>query len=289
MIKIIATDMDGTLLNSRGQISEKNVKAIEQALAAGIEVIIATGRSWEFARYPVEDRGLHLPYIVMNGALIINKDGQIESSIPLEKPLVRDVVHILNEYDVYYEFYTNQGHISVNKEKGISILQKVLQRKQQWRSLAEILKHIHNRFKNGQIQFLQYSDAIFEKKDLDIYKMIVFSFDVEKLQEIQKNLSQNPQLAISSSGFGNLEINHVDARKGLALERYASKRKISIVETMAIGDSLNDADMLKRAGFSVAMDNASEDIKQLADFVTLNNDQDGFAHAVYKVIEMNRK
>lgn len=138
------------------------------------------------------------------------------------------------------------------------------------------------------MRFIQYSDDLIKNEDLEIYKMIVFSFEKDKLCELQEILSQNPQLAISSSGYGNLEINHVEARKGLALERYARKRNISIAETMAIGDSLNDADMLKRAGFSVAMNNASEDIKQLADYVTLSNDQDGFAHAVYKVIEMNQ-
>ncbi len=288
MIKIIATDMDGTLLNSRGSISEENYKAIQLALKAGIDVVIATGRSQEFARFPVEEKGLRLPYIVMNGALIINKDGDIESSIPLDKALIHEVVQILNEYGVYYEFYTNQGHISVSKKKGISILKKVLQHREEWKSLGEILEYIYNRFKNSQMRFIQYSDDLIKNEDLEIYKMIVFSFEKDKLCELQEILSQNPQLAISSSGYGNLEINHVEARKGLALERYARKRNISIAETMAIGDSLNDADMLKRAGFSVAMNNASEDIKQLADYVTLSNDQDGFAHAVYKVIEMNQ-
>lgn len=289
MIKMIATDMDGTLLNSSGMISDENTKAIQKALDAGIEVIIATGRSREFARFPVEERGLHLPYIVMNGALIINKEGEIESSIHLDQSLLRDVVDLLNKYNVYYEFYTNQGHISVNKERGISILQKVLQKKYEWRSLAEILQHIHNRYKNGQIQFIEYSEEIFTKKGLDVYKMIVFSFNTDKLREIQHILSQHSMLAISSSGFGNLEINHLDARKGLALERYARKRNISISETMAIGDSFNDVDMLKRAGFAVAMGNAPDDIKNLADFVTLSNDENGFAHAVYKVLNMNQK
>lgn len=289
MIKIIATDMDGTLLNNKGLISDVNVRAIQKAKEAGIEVIIATGRSVEFARFPVESSGLNLSLIVMNGALIIDQDGQIESSIALDKSVIRDVVKVLNKFDVYYEFYTNQGHIAVDMKKGEEILQKIFIEKHQFETIAESLKYVQNRFKNGQIKFSNYSEDIFTNDNMQVYKLIVFSFEKDKLVKVQQELDSLPDIVVSSSGYGNLEINHKEAQKGLALERYARKRKIATEEIMAIGDSYNDVSMLKVAGFSVAMDNADDEIKKLADFVTLTNDHHGFAHAVEKVLEMNNK
>jgi len=94
-----------------------------------------------------------------------------------------------------------------------------------------------------------------------------------------------PDIIITSSGSYNIEINHVDAQKGIAIAKIAKKLGIKANEIMAIGDSLNDVNMLELAGISVAMENASFEIKDLSKYTTLSNDESGVAVAINKVLD----
>lgn len=108
-MKLIAIDMDGTLVNNNTTINEENVEAIKKAQKAGIHVVVATGRSFEEAVNPIEEAGLNLPIIAINGAQFRNKEGEIKNSITLSKETYYKVDELLNHYSMYYELYTNKG------------------------------------------------------------------------------------------------------------------------------------------------------------------------------------
>ncbi|WAA10888.1 HAD family hydrolase [Fervidibacillus albus] len=115
-ITCIATDMDGTLLNEERKISEESKKALMLAKEAGIEIVIATGRSPQFAQFPLQEAGVQLPVICMNGAQIYSEKMELLLSRPLFVEQVKQISEVLTKKQVYFEFYTNQGHYSFDQK-----------------------------------------------------------------------------------------------------------------------------------------------------------------------------
>lgn len=155
-------------------------------------------------------------------------------------------------------------------------------------SWFRIFSGIQHHFFNREVQFIPDFPERLEKEVIDCYKFIIFSQDPEKLESVKQKLAIVPDLAISSSSSVNLEITHRKAQKGLALETFAHMNGASLNEVMAIGDGGNDKSMLEKAGFSVAMGNAADELLKIADYVTSSNDEHGFARAVEKVLEINQ-
>lgn len=245
MIKCIATDMDGTLLGSNGQISTKNKEAILLAQEQGIEVVVATGRSYLEAFDALEEAGLKCPVIAVNGAEVYTKEGEVISSVSIDKKLAKIVAKMLREQEIYFDVYTQDGRFT--KEA------------------------------SDYDQFLNDEDS-------QIFKFLAYSFDSEKLETTKKELSDFKELAISSSGQENLEINHFQAQKGIALKAYVKSKGIDLSETMALGDHMNDVSMFELVGRAVAMGNASETLKSLCDVVTCTNDEHGVAKAILDIL-----
>lgn len=288
MITCIATDMDGTLLNEDRIISEENKRALLAAREAGIDIVIATGRSPEYALYPLKEAGIRLPIICMNGAQIYSEKMELIASLPLDTNTIESIYRVLTEEKIYFEFYTQKGQYSLNKDLAITTLKEIMAEESgSLRSGHDILQLVKERFEKGKITFLNGFDELLQDTDLKIYKIIAFSTDAEKLEGTREKLSTIKEISVTSSGHDNIEITRIDAQKGLALERYVRIKGLSMENTMAIGDSFNDFSMLERAGFPVAMGNAHEDIKKIARFVTDTNGNDGFAKAVYEVLKRN--
>ena len=121
-----------------------------------------------------------------------------------------------------------------------------------------------------------------------IGKIVVFSTEGQKvLGPLREELSQNDNLVVTSSGARNIEINHVNAQKGVALQAYADSLNIPMDNVMAIGDNNNDVSMLKAAGISYAMGKGSDEVKLLAKHVTAPNTEDGAGIAIEEVLAKN--
>ncbi|WAA13474.1 Cof-type HAD-IIB family hydrolase [Fervidibacillus halotolerans] len=289
-ITCIATDMDGTLLNENRKISEESKKAIFLAKEAGIDIVIATGRSPEFARVPLQESGIELPVICMNGAQIYSEKMERLFSKQLETKEIEKVSQILTEKQVYFEFYTNQGHYSFNQDLALLTLKEMIEfEKIHSFDKNDILKLVKERFKKGNVTFLSGLNELFQVPNLEIYKIIAFSMDMDRLKQIMELLSENENIAVTSSGPGNIEVTHVHAQKGLALEWFVQSKGCSLDGTMAIGDSFNDLSMLKRVAYPVAMGNAPEELKKIARYITDTNRNEGFAKAVYKILDEKLK
>lgn len=288
MIRCIATDMDGTLLGADQSISKENIEAILTAKKHGIEVVVSTGRAFESAHAILKEANLSCSLICMNGAQIRTFEGDVLLSIPLQSSLLPEIRSILEQKQIYYELYTNKGQFSYDYEQALVTIADIIFSSGHFESYEEVLRGVEKRFAQGNIEIVDNYDFVYSDPSIEIYKIIAFSLDKEKLTNTQNELGKITDIAVSSSGFENIEITNIEAQKGITLEKYVRSKGISLKETMAIGDSYNDISMFEKVGFAVAMGNAPDEIKQICDYVTDTNVEHGFSKAVYKVIEMNQ-
>ncbi|PWW31090.1 hypothetical protein DFO73_10284 [Cytobacillus oceanisediminis] len=285
MIKCIASDMDGTLLTATQKITDENIEAIKAAQKKGVEVVIATGRSYFEASFVLEEAGISCPIICANGAEVRAADGKVVSSNPLDKDLAKKAAYILIQNNVYFEVYTNQGTYTVDEDRGVSIIVDIFLSGNPEADIDEVTKAAEERFKKGLVHKVNSYDELFNHEEHQIYKLLAFSFEPDFLASAKEDLLQLEGMAVSSSGDENLELTSVNAQKGIALEAFVKEKGISLLETMAIGDNYNDLSMFKRAGRSVAMGNADEIIKAQCDAVTSTNEDSGVAKAIWEVLE----
>ncbi|GGK26733.1 phosphatase YwpJ [Caldalkalibacillus thermarum] len=284
-MKLVAIDLDGTLLNPKGQISEENACALRRAEQEGLQVIIATGRSYPNAKELLAAAGLHPPIISVNGALLHSEAGKLMACQPLPGSVLKPVWAKLAAQDIYLEVYTNRG--IVTKTKSRTVLES------QWKNFRSALPSLtadqfytmldHHLAQTTQVKDRELQE-MFTSKELEVYKLLLFSFDQQQLKELRQELIEIEGLNITSSDRYNLELTSLEATKGKALKKAAHLLRIPLSEVVAIGDNLNDVSMLQIAGFSVAMGNAAEEVKQICDFITLTNDQHGVAHVIDRLL-----
>jgi Cof subfamily protein (haloacid dehalogenase superfamily) len=285
MIKCIATDMDGTLLNSLQKVSLENKQAILKAQSQGVEVIVATGRSYSEALYALNDAGLRCPVICVNGAEIRSIEGDVISATPIDKQMAKNAASKLDENDqVYYEVYTNKGTFTSDGKKAVSTIVDIIVSANPDVNQQAAIAAAEQRVDEGRIHIIDNYDVLFSDESYQIYKFLAFSFDPDQLEAAKNSLVDFSELTISSSGHENLEITNQNAQKGIALEAFVKAKGIDLAETMAIGDNLNDVSMLEKAGRSVAMGNASYYIKSLCDDITETNEESGVAKAILDVL-----
>lgn len=276
--------MDGTLVQADQTISQENIDAIKKAQDRGIEVIVATGRSYEEAIFPLKEAGIVCPIICMNGSEIRDEKGTILRSIPIDEPTFLTIQNILQDQDIYYEIYTNKGTYSNDYDKSLAVISDILISSGLKASYEEIIEGIKERFERGRIKTVETYNELLKERDIELMKLLVFSLDSEKLSEAENRLKAISTIAVSSSGHQNLEVTNIHAQKGIALEAFVEEKNISIKETMALGDSYNDVSMFERVGCPVAMGNAPEDIQNMCHFVTDRNEHHGVAKAIHKVL-----
>ena len=285
MVRCIAIDMDGTLLNSAQQVTDQNLEAIAKAQSLGIEVVIATGRSYKEARYVLDEAGVSCPVLCVNGAEVRATKGDILASNPLDKEITKTAMGILKDKDIYFETYTNHGTYTIDEDKAVTVIYEIYYIGNPELNSQDILKVAEGRFHKGLVRKIDDYEELIRSDEHEVYKLLAFSFDEDLRSNAQQLLDKLPGTAITSSGHGNIEVNSVNAQKGKALEAFAKEKQIDLEDTVAIGDNYNDISMFEIAGRSVAMGNAAEDIKKNCDFVTLTNNESGVAKAILDAIE----
>jgi Cof subfamily protein (haloacid dehalogenase superfamily) len=289
MITFIATDMDGTLLNENQEISEANKQAILDAQDQGIEVVVATGRSYEEARYVIEEAGISCDIVCANGAEVRNKQGEIIYQAGIESARAREIAAVLNETGIYFEIYTDQGTYTEDYEMGVELIVNIFTTANPGVSEEQVRQAARERFEKGHIKLVEDYGTLFADDSQLVYKFLVFSFDEKQLQEANEKLSALAGIAISSSGKENIEVNSLEAQKGVALEKLLKDKGLSPENAMAMGDNLNDLSMMKVVGRPVAMGNALDQIKDFCPFITATNKEDGVAKAIQEVIQQPAK
>ena len=267
---IIALDLDGTLLNSKKELSEGNLAALKKAADAGWEIVPTTGRF--YGGMPDFIRGLPFVHyaITINGAYVedLLEGNQIYTAeMPYKQAI--DIMKYLDELPVIYDCYMDNDAFMTEalKAKVDEIVENPRIRKMFYdlrKPVPELKEFLENRGQDVQkIQFFT--------KDANLR--------LELLEELPKVFEN---IAVSSSSAQNIEINQAKATKGLALIALAEYLGLDRSKTIAMGDGLNDISMLEEAGIGIAMANGCDEALDAADWVTSHCDEDGVAKAIEK-------
>jgi Cof subfamily protein (haloacid dehalogenase superfamily) len=268
---MIAMDIDGTLLDSKAQLPEANLRAIVEAAERGIEILLITGRRFDFARTVSDLIPCDLHLIVSNGALIKSKSGETHQRRLLPASIAQQVVESLPQYlaDAAVVF-DRPG------EKQVFLERINYDDPYRGRYFRRNSHHI------GEIRPLT---AAFTGEDPI---QIGYVGQVETIRNAKRDLEALPfaeefTLALTEYPERDLSILDVLRRgvtKGFALAEWAQRRGVLQQEVMAIGDNWNDREMLEYAGFPVVMGNSVPELQSLGWTVTLSNDENGVAEAI---------
>lgn len=288
-IKVLATDIDGTLINNNHEIPSANRKLIDEIQSIGKHVIVSTGRSHTESIFMFDNEGIVCAKICANGAIVVDEEGKVIYTSPVNRNSIRNCISTLQNLPIYFEVYTNRGCVSLNylnhEQKEVILSGHVAAGYQ--RSVESFEIAINARAERGTLHLVQSFDEILSDNTVEFYKIIVVSVCQDKLSELRDEFIPDASLCITRSGSYNIEVNGKDATKGNALRAYAEIYDYDINEVMAIGDSYNDISMFEAAGLAVAMGNAPKDVQVLCDWVTGTNDGTGWADAVEKFVIKN--
>lgn len=284
MMKLIASDLDGTLLNDEGMVSKENAEAIKKVIDQGIQFVVATGRSYDAARIPLQSVNITCPIISLNGAVSYEADQTIINKIEMDKEVSRKILKVCQKYNMYIEFFTSNGIYSESRDGFVEVLMDIMRSANPAISEEEIRERADLRFQSEPVTFINHYEDVFAIENLEIYKVLVFSTNQDQLTAVHKELESETNMAITSSGDINLEFNHPDAQKGFALKKYADQLGIDMKDVMTLGDNWNDASMLEMAGRGVAMANAADGIKALCQYTTKSNSEHGVAVAIEEML-----
>lgn len=277
--------MDGTLLNNQMQVPTANIKAIQKAQAQGIEFIAATGRGMSHAKISLDESNIRVPMILLNGAHVVNADRETIFTIPIGKQKTLDVMDTIEKAGLYYEVFTAEHVYSANQPMRIDffaehILSKVPEMSKKM-AIAASSQHLSL----TPITFVEDIRQTLATNNEEVLKIITFDKKgPEQLKGITGELEKIGDLAIAASELTNIEINHVNAQKGIALKQFAEERGFTASQVMALGDNFNDVSMLTYAGKSFAMGNAAEAIKKIANNITDTNEENCVATAIDRIL-----
>ncbi|MGL5379466.1 Cof-type HAD-IIB family hydrolase [Clostridium sp.] len=273
--KMVCIDMDGTLLGKRRQISNKSKEVIKNAHDKGVEIVVTTGRIYNNAAYFSHILGVESPVIAANGAIVREKH---TDRVIYESPIPKDdcirLIEILYKNKMQFHFYTNDMIYSSNKfvEFGTKIY------------MTKQIGYESLKIKYDIIRDIEEWKILFEENHRKITKCIVFSVSPQKLARFKDKINEIKSIVCFGSGSHSLEINYKDASKGEAVRQLAKHYGFNRDEIICIGDNENDVSMIEYAGLGIAMENAIEDVKKVADYITDNNKNDGVAKAIEKFI-----
>jgi hypothetical protein len=287
MIKLIASDLDGTLLQDDGSISEETVRTIKEAEQQGIHFMVATGRSYQSAKQAITRAGLHVPILCMNGANLYDHEGKLLIDIPFDVPIAKEIVNAIDTNKIYLEMYTSNGVYAPEKDQFVEMLLTILREKFVGYTDEQIKAHINQRFQEETFTFTDDFLSVLDNPTITPYKLLAFSFDKKDLDTLRQTFANRDDIYVTSSGFDNVEFNHKKATKGHTLLAYAKTLGVSSEEIMAIGDNENDLPMLTNVKYGVAMDNASDFIKAHVNYTTASNNNHGVKQAIEQALTIN--
>ena len=290
MIKLIASDMDGTLLNHNHKIPKENVELINYAKNQGIEFVVATGRAYYEALPALNEENINCDVISFNGGIVYDKNGNIISITPMLPKDLYYTIEILKSFDISYQLYTKNTIYTKSIETDINAYIDLIRSNGYDPDVEHLRAEAQQKLDVGYITEVENIELYLNEKENPPIKIIAISNDISKLENATKLLSENTSISVTSSGANNIEIMHKDATKGEALKEIAKIYGINLENTVAIGDNLNDQAMLDIVGYSVAMKNGNTILKEQAKFVTeKTNSEGGVADTIFKLIEQNNK
>ena len=272
-IKIIALDLDGTLLDSAKRLSDANRAALESAAAKGVHVVPTTGRFFGMMPACIRDLPFVRYAITINGAQVYDRAQDaalVREELPIDTAL--GIMRVLDGYDVIYDCYRNNWGWMAESFKA---------KASAYATDMHYLKMIED-FRRGVPELKAHLEAT--ASEGDVQKIMLFTRldgDRNLVKTIEADVSARfPDVKVTGSTWNNLEFNASTAHKGMALKRFAESLGLALDNCMSFGDGLNDLTMIEEAGIGVAMSNACPEVLAAANYITLSNDEDGVASAL---------
>ena len=269
-IRIVALDIDGTLLDPQFQITARNLAALRRAHDSGVEIILGTGRRHQFAMPIAQALGFDVWLISSNGALTKSTTGDLFHRDLLPAPVAREFCHYMQEF-------RHNTVLTFDREgKGALIIES-----------AEQLHLSIARWMKSNEPYLDYAVPLENSLIVDPIQAMMCG-PIALMKQAEERMQTAPfadrvtmlKTQYEARDLCILDVLNAECSKGHALRRWAEHRGIHRDEVMAIGDNYNDLEMLEFAGVPFVMGNASDDIKQNGWPVTLSNDQSGVAAAL---------
>ena len=277
-IRIIALDLDGTLLDSQKRLSDANRCALEEATAKGILIVPTKGRFFGMMPQVIRDLPFVRYAITINGAQVYDRatyTAIVRDEIPLDMAL--KLMRLLDNYDVIYDCYrSNWGWMTESLQAKAA----------DYATDAHYLKMIRE-FRNPVADLKEH--LLRTAADGNVQKIMLFARNEPAGESVTNTIikavnEQFPDIKVTASTWNNLEFNIATAHKGNALKRFAEHLGLTLDNCMALGDGMNDLTMIQAAGLGVAMANAHPRVLAAADQVTLSNDEDGVANAIRNML-----
>ena len=288
MIRLFASDMDGTLLNDKGYISDRTINAVKKLQKHGIHFIVNTGRDYHAAKRELDAASLSCDMICHSGACTYDVHGNGFHIASLPKSIAKQILTVFERHGAFADIATEYGKTSITDKNTLlsyyknevfpAVEQEGIVYFRTWHDFAMMVSKV--RFFEGKESLLGC--------ETPIYKISTTFFDQDKINALKDDIHGIDQLHAVSTSKNDLEITHVNAQTGTALLRYAQTKKITPSQILAVGDSGNDLSMLSLdLGVTAAMANASAAVKDVCSVIAPSNDQDGVVFLIEDILEQN--
>ena len=287
MYKLVAIDLDGTMLNGYGVVTENTKNRIKDTIQKGIEVIIASGRPMDSIKTIAKEIGSNNYFIAGNGALVydIQKDEIIYDKF-LPKQKVLEIIKICEENSISYNVYTESTILANSLKYNVLYYQKEnLKKEESKQTKISIVKNMYEYVMNKK-------DEKFLKLTICDKNQTIFQSIIRKLRKIngidvldishmsRKTIKQGTKEKVIEYYYTEITTQNVD--KWNAITYLMEKLGIQKEEVITIGDNMNDKTMIQEAGLGVVMGGSTPMVTEIADYVTSSNDEEGVAKALEK-------
>lgn len=275
--KLVCIDVDGTLLNTKHEVTQRTREILLKTHELGVHIVISTGRMYTDAEYYSNLIGVQSPVIASNGAFIKEKDNEkIIYKDVLGEKLSLELLEIFRKHGVQPYFCTPHkfyyGHIMFKL----------------FYLATKLLGTRRNKLEMEYVGSWDQWQKVLHKEQDNIVKAEIIYRDVALICDLRQELKTVEQLEIVDSSKYNIEITRKGVSKGKAVAMLAAFYGLKRAEIITIGDSENDVSMIEYAGLGIAMGNATDRVKQQADYITDSNDKEGVANAINKFVLDNR-
>lgn len=288
MYKLAAIDLDGTMLNQYGVVTQKTKEAIQKAQENGIEVIIASGRPTDSIKTIAKEIKSQKYFISGNGAIIYDiANNEIIYENTLKKQKALDIIKICEENSIYYNIYTEKEIVAKSLQCNVLYYHKEnVNKEEKDKTHINIVENVYD--------YIANRDEKVVKITICDNNQVIFNSIMRKLKEIdeievlevshmsRKMIKQGTEEVPIEYFYTEISAKNVD--KWNALEFLKEKMDIKTEEIIAIGDNINDKKMIENAGLGIAMGQSTPVIKEIANQITLSNTEDGVASALHFVM-----
>ena len=260
-IRLIAVDLDGTLLDSAHRLSERNRRALQQAIEGGVQVVIATGKTRFSARGLIRELGIASPGVYLQGTTTYHADGRVRRSVAMDRDTLRQVIAFAKAHGMDLLAYSGDRVFARRADDATAD------------RLAEYGEPMPEAV--GAMENILHQTG-------DINKLILYGAE-SRIAPMRKRLSRQlgEQVHLTRANVrGVLEVLPANASKGAGVALVMKDLGIAPENALAIGDGENDIEMLKTVGLGVAMGNAVPRLKAVADQIVASNDENGVAQAI---------